>query len=394
MSQRTARFGLNYYGGGTSGSALDDGEKYTSTDRLLLDRILAAIEVHDYHRAAGTVAGMTLLQPEQPLASVGTGGSLMSGQRYFYRVSFVDVHGLESLASAEVVATMPGLIPRPVTPTLGENQTGVLKPGLYYYALTALSDASTAPEESTLSPAASITILEGGGGVLVYSPPLETGVALHAVWRLGPFESGYTRIGTTAETTFTDDGAVTANPCACEPESMPPLATSGSPRYAVAVALNANDQAKVSASDRQVARWRLYRAQTPGGYTARSLVQELTAEPDQPLPNSFLDIGDALAVGNPANSDQRLSLQTFTFDTADELPDASLYPQFYPFLVGETLYAKIDTSWVALGGGGGASAPVFTSPNGSRWRQQVGDDGTISMVATIEPGPPTAPLSV
>lgn len=71
------------------------------------------------------------------------------------------------------------------------------------------------------------------------------------------------------------------------------------------------------------------------------------------------------------------------------------------------LYGPKGTTWpddpIPLGasGGGGAggaggtgtetASAVMTSPNGSRWRLAVDDDGTLITVPTLEPGPPPAP---
>lgn len=51
------------------------------------------------------------------------------------------------------------------------------------------------------------------------------------------------------------------------------------------------------------------------------------------------------------------------------------------------------TTAITLGGGGSGGSPVLTSPNGTRYRQVVDDDGVVSTVMTLEPGPPAAPTN-
>ena len=391
----TPRFKLNTFGGTVPGSLNQDGQKYTGLDRLVIDRLLAQTEVHDHKfRPSG---GLTLAAPTGVLQTEA--GSLQGGYTYHYRYAVVDAQGAESIASAEVHVETPALLPIPGLPGASADAgTGGLAPGMYYYALTALRGA----EETPLG-AASLVAVQPGQDVTLELPPFGDAEAVR-VWRLGSTETGYTKIAVVpaGAETFVDDGAVAADPCACDPGNQPPNTNTGTAAYAVAITLPEDVSLATARS------WRLYRTVYPGIYPTTSLVHEVVereAEWDEtsPLMRVWIDTGGPAVAGKPMDSDQNMRFQAFTLDSADVLPDAGPYPSFYPLIVGTELYVKIDGAWTLVtgageGGGGGVTSPTptqaLTAPDGSRWELVVDETGALSTVSTLFPGPPTAPQNV
>jgi len=396
MAGQTPRFKFNAFGAGTPGSITDDGQKYTSLDRFKLDRLLAAIEGHD-HLAAQSM-------PALPLPPTGVllsdSGHLTAGYTYHYRVALVDLKGNESIASPELHLQTPTPLPPPgmaglSAPAFDDAEipvaiVGALAPGYYYYAVTALRGV----EESTIGPAAMVSLIIGESTVLL-ELPAHLNADSFRIWRMGSSDAGFTRIGVTADPTFVDDGSVPADPCACDPGSAPPSANTGISSFSVQVALPAGTVLT------GVRSWRLYRSVYAGIYKTAALVHEVVERDDEwditsPLVTTWLDTGDRLSVGQPQSSDQNMRFVPFTFDTGATLPIASLYPEFYPFLVDKVLYVKILAGWQPIGGAGGdaVGSSILTSPNGSRFLVSVQNDGTLGAVPTLFPGPPPAPTNL
>ena len=358
MSTRTPRFGFNAFGGTVTGSLADDGQKFTLDDRFLLDRLLLALESNNYR---GGVAGAPLPQVAPTLAQLADSGTLVSGKTFYYVISFVDQAGLETARSDEVSISTPALLVAPVAPQLVTGTGGTLATGLYYYGIT----AKRGLEESVLSGAVSATIVAGENAVILTLPP--KGVADNLqIWRRGYNELGYTRIGSAIGTTFTDNGSVPPNACACDPGFAPPTSNRGVARYAVQVTLSSTDAALVQQPT--VRGWRIYRTETAGAYlSANSLVHEVVEVVDELNPASahvttWMDQGDALLAGRPSVSNQSMNLLPFTFDTKAALPDPAGYADYYPIVVAGSLYAKIAGIWAQVGGGGGLSAASIKGP--------------------------------
>lgn len=386
MAGRTPRFGLNYFGGGQPGSITDDGQKFTAQDPLTVDRQLRLLEGHDYLHRPVAPAAMTA----PPTALTVEGGLLRGGQTVYYRIALVDERGSETAAGPELAVELPALLNPPLPLTLDMNEqevlpTGALPPGFYQYALTAMRG----DEETTLGPVLPVTVPNGTTAVQLALPAYGEADAVR-LWRLGDADAGFTKIAVipAGTTTFVDDGSVVADPCACDPENLPPQFNIGA-AYAVEVTLPA---AVVLESG-----WRLYRSTVSGSYPSSSLVHqvvELNNEDDlgSGILRSWLDLGEQLTLGAPRDGALDVRPRAFAFDTGAQLPNPAGYPEMYPFVRQGTLYVLTGGAWVAVsgggGGGGGGVAPIQTSPNGTRWIQTVDDYGTIVMVETTFPGPP------
>lgn len=445
MSTRTPRFGLNAFGGPASGSLSDDGMKFTYGDRMLLDRLLSALERNDLHFTPGAVV------PDPvglPTATVQTGGVLPAGRTFNYVVSFVGTDGLETLIGDEVTISTPAILAPPDAPQLESAAGGVLAPGLYYYALTGIRG----PEETTLSGIATGTLVAGEGSMILTLPALGDADELQ-VWRRGFSEGGFTRIGTTTTTTFTDDGSVPADDCACDPSKQPPRSNRGVNQYSVQITLSAEDAAVVTGGGVQA--WRLYRTEQAGVYSSTSLVHEAVEttdemNPDSPLVTSWTDDGDPLLGGQPVEVSQRMHLQPYAVQRDVALPDPTGWPDGFPLVVDGALYVLLDGTWIQIGptppapvvfavlaalpdetetanytegapvvvgstlyvlvagvwtpvggGGGGGTSPgapwpdyIFTGADGRRWRQSVDATGALVMTETQLPGAPTPPTNL
>lgn len=295
----TQRFGLSTVGGPYGGSLTEDGYKFTGHDRVTLDRILEAFENHAHE------GGQRLDNPTAaPALALDTvGGTLLSGVTYHYRVAYIDQFGLETAASAEASVVMPTSVDAPTSPLLTAQVGGTLTQGVYYYALT----AEAGSEQTQLGPAAVITLLPDRGTVVVELPALPAGADSFAIWRQGPDESGYTKVATgIVAATWTDDGTVPADPCACDPENLPP--TQNRTNAANTVAITIPDSVLAQQADSPIRRWRVYRSTVSGGYGPSSLVAEVTDSADAGhVDLQYIDRGGALLAGAPLEVSQALS---------------------------------------------------------------------------------------
>lgn len=361
MANQTSRFGFNTFGGDVAGSILDDAGKFTGLDVQLKDLLFSAIEQHN-HRYNQTLDGSP---QDTPIASYDQSGSLSAGLDYSYVVSFVDENGLETLASDEVTVSTPDILEAPEAPDGETTSGGTLANGAYDYAVTAVRGT----EQSPLGDIFTVT-LTGSDGTVSLTLPTVSGSNL-TVWRRKDTEGGFTNIGSTALTTFTDTGSVAPYPYPTDPTYAPPTSNQGIDQYAVTIELGVNDSETVQ----QYAAWRLYRTTTAGIYSAQSLVAEISdredeLDPDSPLVVSWIDFGDELVTGQPTSVDQRIHFEPFTFEPAASLAAASGdYPDGYPLIVDRTLYIREAGEWVGIssasgGGGGGVGATGPTGPTG------------------------------
>lgn len=355
MSGTTPRFGLNWFDGDSQpGSLSDDGQKYTGDDRLLLDRLLAAIENHDHSDPDSTDPSPT---PEPVGLSLTSGsGALEAGKTYFYRVSFVDRQGTETPASDEASIDTPDRLTAPAAPSATTDPGGTLPAGLYFYALTAVRGI----EETPLGEPVSVTVLVGEGQVTLTPPSLGDATAFY-VWRMNDADGQWARFPSTISFgDFVDDGSVTPTPRSA------PSTNTGVSNYSVSVTLDTPDQTTVQ----NFAGWKIYRTETSGTYGGNSLVEKVTtrtveSDPTSPLVTSFTDAGDALLPGSPPpiNQGTKMRFVKQRLAIVTELPtDLSAYPQGFPLILvdGSTLkfYVLHGTSWELAGGGGSGAFPI------------------------------------
>lgn len=341
---RTPRFGLNYFGGGIPGSLSEQGGKFTNTDRLLIDRVLAALEYHDHG------GGERLEDPTGvPTADLQVGAGILSGGvTYYYRVSYIDQFGLETAASDEVSVAMPSKVATPTNPGLNTVAGGSLDEGTHLYGVTAL-DASG---ETPLSQVSSVTVSDWK--TVEVTPTMPAGATEISIWRQGPFDAGFTRLVTQSDaSTFTDDGSIQPDPLACDPDKAPPSSNTTGSSGAVLVTAPSTDLVNPTLARR----WRIYRTATSGVYDAESLLVEVTAteENSTQLVQEFLDDGSiSLDTGMPLQS-------SVTLQPSEAIASVA----------------------------GGVSGPtvLLRSPGGTAWRLVATRDGSIQ--TRLMPMPPS-----
>lgn len=357
MAGQTPRFGFNFFGGDTAGTFSDDADKFTGDDRLALDRILTAIEGHN-HRVTEE-----LVPPSEDLdLDVDSGGALDAGLTYYYVVAFVNGDGLETAAGPESSLALPDVLPIP-----GEAQAetgtgaGTLHAGTYYYALTGLRG----DEETPLSNPVAVTVLADEHIVTLTLPDLGDATSFQ-IWRMSDSDSGYTRIGTSSNATFVDDGSVPAGIYG-DPANVPPTSNAGIDAYSITITLTGDDLINVT----KAVSWRIYRSEVSGAYGAASLVHEVVEhiddlDPDSALMTTWIDDGDAQLTGSPKLISSEVHVAPFTFDSvegADPLPDATGYPQNYPIVDGAGLLNLNRTGvWTPISGSTGPTGA--TGPAG------------------------------
>lgn len=380
MAGLTTRFKLNRFGGGTPGTIVDDGQKYTSLDRDTIDRLLAQVETHD-HRFRPVTGGLS--EPADAVLTVDA-GTLSAGNTYSYRYSVVDAQGTESIASPIVSVTTPALLAVPGMPSVYTNgEAGTLAPGIYYYAVTALRG----DEETPLGPAAVISVITGETSVRITMPELGLADSFR-LWRMGFSDAGFTKIAVVNTAEYLDDGSVAADPCACDPGNMPPQTNTGVSNYGVTVTLPAS----VDLTNARA--WRLYRSSYATSFPTNSLVHEVVERTDEwdvttPLVRTWTDVGDPAGTGAPQDSDLNMRFQPLSIEsTTTALPDPAAYPDGYPYLLNGLLHVKTGTEWVRVEADDVLpSAETLPSPVGYRANTLflVGDRLYVKVGAAWEP---------
>ena len=390
----TARFRFSKFGGTAGGSMTDDGMKFSLADRDMLDRLLQQVEQNDYLHHPQALSALPA-----PSATLGSAGVLAAGETYYYRYALVDEAGYETLASGEVAVTTPDILPAPDAPGayVDELTAGALPAGVYYYALTGLRG----DEQSVLGELVAVSV-DAVSAVTLDMPSYGDAESFR-VWRMGASDPGWTAVAIVdaPDTSFVDDGSVPPDPCACDPENLPPMSfNEGIASYSVTVAL------PEGVSLDGVSAWRLYRSTSSGAYPTEALVHHVIETVDEwdeesDLVSTWVDAGADPIAGTPLDFDANLRPRAFAFDTRLELPPVDGFPQSYPIVVGSTLYVRRDDTWLPLtggGGGGGGDAeptpprpPVLTSPDGSRFILTVANDGSLVTQPTVFPGAPTPP---
>lgn len=292
---KTQHFGLNHFG--AEGRLSDEGHKFTSRDRILLDAILHSIATHD-HRPVSAGGGVLAGPPAGiylELVVSTTGGTLPAGRDYYYKFSYVDANGNETEASSALLVSTPDLITPPETQNLTTATTGgSLAPGTYKYALAfyqAAGGVTTAPNLSSIS----IPFGTGTNTVTIPLPTLPDDADGWKIYRKGPGDLEYWLLDTVAAgpLEYVDDGSISPD---CTQKR--PLANSTNSTNSVTIDLPPSELPL----DTRIVAWRIYRTQTPGAYPVNSLVAtvvETTTEGGADLVTTYVDEGSALSLGVP-----------------------------------------------------------------------------------------------
>jgi hypothetical protein len=190
MGSRTERFGFVTFDNDADTLDFHNYQAFVA-DRIAMDRLLRiACEAHTH-----TGQQLSEIPPSAPELTVSAaGGSLPANQPVHYRMSIVDQYGQERLASAPAMAFTAPQVQTPGAPTITPFPGGILPPGDYQYAVSAIVD--NADDETAMSNIATGTLQAPNGTWYITLPPLPSGANGWNVYRKGPTEIGFARVGT------------------------------------------------------------------------------------------------------------------------------------------------------------------------------------------------------
>lgn len=291
---RTQHLGLNKFG--AEGRISDEGYKFSLRDRDLLDSIIQSLLLHDH---APVATGVSLVGPpagtSPTLTVADSGGTLLAGRDYYYKVAYVDANGNETEAGAAGLASTPDALTPPPSQVLTTATTGgTLTAGTYKYAVAFYQDAGGI----TTAPNTDVIVIPSGTSTNTVTIPLALLPDAADGWniyRKGPGDLEYWFLVAVASgpTEYEDDGSI--NP---DCTSRRPAANTTNSTNKITIDLPAG----YLPLDSRVTGWRIYRTSAAGSYPANSLVAtvvETTTEGGADLVTTFEDIGDSLALGIP-----------------------------------------------------------------------------------------------
>lgn len=210
MPEYTDHYGLIKFQSGSSIS--DDDHKFGDADRDLIDSLLY-LGAEGHHHTGVTVdapsAGPTLAISETP-------GALTAGERYYYKIVYVDEFGRESPASDESFIDIPSALEAPSAPSLSTDTTGgtLNGGGNYQYVLSAYSPGDILAETRAIN-SAMITVAAGTTNIVTITlPTLPTGAEGFNIYRRKPGDATYLYLDSiavdvaTPPTEYVDDGSV------------------------------------------------------------------------------------------------------------------------------------------------------------------------------------------
>lgn len=285
----TPNFGLSRVGAGETLSK--DGYKPLDADRITLDAILHALELHTHDGTARLADPPDGVEPDVTVSTVG--GQLPADTTFYYAVSLLDRWGLETAVSTEAEVTTPsGLTVDGAPGVTAATDGGSLTPGTYTYVYTYVSEAGG---ETDPSPTGSARVITGTTNSCLVDLPDLPETALYAnVYRSRDGQSQFFYAGQHDGTTdvWTDAGETMDYTIVA-----PRVNTTGSTCSAT-ISVASWD---ASIWDSAIG-WRVYRATAPGAYTGTSLVHEVVeteSEESTVLRKTWVDDGDELQPGTP-----------------------------------------------------------------------------------------------
>lgn len=330
MAGSTDHYGLKTLSAGDGFSG--EGYKYTNADRQTIDRLLYLGA--EGHRHTGEESDLTdpTLAPE--LLSSTTGGLIPAGTRVYYRYTYLNGLGEETVASPEVYLDTPSAVSNPGAPGLTYLTTGgALTAGNYYYVLSAYVD-SVNTETRAVSPS-NVVVATGTitNQITLSLPSTPGGATGFNIYRRKPGQTKYFYLDSvetdvaTPPATYVDDGSTEED---CD-RSIPHVNGTNSTN-SITVSLPG---ATPTVPDGYT--WKLYRTYVTGGYTNSLLhhVVEYTAEATPVVVPYHVDTGLATTAGEPPDSSlvignpEKISL-TDAYEIEGRLP---MGMNAYPFLL-------------------------------------------------------------
>lgn len=288
----TTHFGFTRIGELESVIAKNGGAALNA-DRVRLDDLLQAAMTHSHD---GSPA---LGDPTDPPTLLGlpSGGGLPAASSYFYRVAYIDEHGMETAASPEETVTTPDPIDVPSAPSSNVlSSGGALEPGIYAYVITQVDSLGG---ETTPSPLNNVRVGAGSTNIIQLDlPDLLPGADSTKVYRSRPGQTLFYFVDSTTADTWSDIGDAEDQSITAPLENT----TNSTNSVQVTIPLDFIPLGCVS--------WKIYRASTSGGYDGNSLVHHvvegLTETATTPV-TVWTDIGDLLEQGFPQNNSATLA---------------------------------------------------------------------------------------
>jgi len=297
MPDLTLNYGLSKLDSGDHIS--DDGYKYSTTDRDLIDYLLRRSLSHR-HTGDAAASGSALDAPSVGLSL--TGGTLPANTTIYYVYTLVDSDGGESASSSEASVSTPSPVTAPAAPALDYATTGgTLKFGSYYYALSAYvsgdTNETTAPYRANIS----VPIGTSTNKVTLTLPSVPAGADGFVVYRRSPGQSQYFYLDTidmtggSPPTTYDDDGTVTED---CD-RTIPLVNTTNSTNSVTITFPGATPVVPAGST------WKIYRTFVAGGSSrwVRSLLTHVTNETSPGVIDiDYVDTGLATSTGQPPSA--------------------------------------------------------------------------------------------
>lgn len=263
----------------------DDGSKFGTTDRDVMDREIYRGATHHHTGAVSTVVA-----PIAPaLQMSATPGNLLPSTRYYYKITYINGAGDESLASPESYIDTPAPVASPSAPVVVTSGAGgLLASGNYFYALSAYS-----PDATRETIAGTPTMVTTGAGSTnkntVTLPTLPAGAIGFNLYRLVPSGIGYFLLATipmnitTPPSTYVDTGSAIASA-----ERTLPISNTTNSHLAISVSIGGTTPTVPPGM-----LWRIYRTAVQFNY-AVSLITTITDGTP-----TYLDLGAGASTGSP-----------------------------------------------------------------------------------------------
>lgn len=281
MAGTTDHYGLTQIEAGESFST--DGYKYTKADRQTIDTLAyLGAEGHHHTGEAGFI--------EEPstalnLSLSSTGGTIPAGTRVYYKYTYVNERGEESIAGPEAYVDTPDPVDEPSAPTLTRVTTGgTLLGGNYYYVLSEYVGTSI-NESRALNPAfIAIPSTTSTNMVTLTMPSIGLGDGWN-IYRRKPGQNKYFWLDSVDSSTpeYDDTGSVTED---CD-RTLPTRNSTNASNSIVVTLPGATPTVPESYT------WRLYRTYTAGNWSSSLLswIVEETSEASGIITPTYTDVG-------------------------------------------------------------------------------------------------------
>jgi len=305
---KSTNFGLQILRGQPAST---DNYSFTDADRVLIDKLLNQIFYHTHTGVERLTNPMNAATPEfgVTLVAADSGGALPADQTVCYRIAWYDNSG-ETAASSEYYIETIDSIPTPSPPDLSTATTGgVLTPGIYYYAITAVKgNGETLPSTVTVI-VVPTTTSTNMNTITFPEPPL--GATHWNIYRRKD-ESLYYFLKQIAvtEASYIDNGSDSLGA-----EGLPSVNSTNSENK-ITITIGGYPAGAIG--------YRIYRTYVSGDYPAYSLLhdEEMAATPNL----VFEDTGTALEYGTPKEVDQTYGTppKVNVYTELDPIPESEL----------------------------------------------------------------------